>query len=41
MAHVVATFATGGGVKIRYSKLSDGTQDFGTYTVDWCVMANV
>jgi hypothetical protein len=40
-AHVVETFAGSDQIKIKFTKLSDGTVDTGTYDVTWCVMGNV
>jgi hypothetical protein len=40
-ANVCSTFTTGGLMKIRYTNLTDGTQNFGTHTINWAVMANV
>lgn len=40
-AHISQTFATNGDMTIRYTNLTDGTQNFGTYTVNWTVLANV
>jgi hypothetical protein len=39
MAHVTQTYSGNSNVQIRYTKLSDGTEDFGTYTVNWQVLA--
>jgi hypothetical protein len=39
MAHVTQTYSGSSNVQIKYTKLSDGTEDFGTYTVDWQVLA--
>jgi hypothetical protein len=40
-AHVIETFATSDQIKIGYTKLSDGSRDTGTYTINWAVMASV
>ena len=37
MAHVVQTYSGSSNAIIKFSKLSDGTLDFGTYVVNWTV----
>lgn len=38
MAHVTQTFTLSDTVQVRFTKLSDGTEDFGTYNVQWQVI---
>ncbi len=40
MAHVAQTYVLNSNMVVRFTKLSDGTEDFGTYDVDWVVLAN-
>lgn len=39
MAHVCATYTLNGLIRVRFTKLSDGTEDTGTYNVQWQVAA--
>jgi len=40
-AQIVQTFTSTDQIKIKFTKLSDGTEDTGTYDVTWCVMGNI
>lgn len=39
-AQISQTYTLSGFIRVRFTKLSDGTEDFGTYTVNWVVLAN-
>lgn len=39
IAHVTQTYSTGGDVQVRFTKLTNGDVDTGTYDVDWQVIA--
>ncbi len=40
-AHIVETYSGNDQIKIKFTKLSDGTVDTGTYDVTWCVMGDI
>lgn len=40
-AHVTETYSGSDSIKVAFTKLSDGTIDYGTFTVNWMVLANV